>query len=83
MVGSDPLMSAVMDFFCLRNGALLLICYLVVLAVYLIDELGILNFRSKRLEALYSRASLALFVVVSPMFMVVAMVFAFVWGFSS
>jgi hypothetical protein len=75
--------SAVMDFVCLRNAALMLVCYLVVLAVYLSDELGLLTFRSKRLEALYSRVSLALFVVVSPMFMVVAMVFAFVWGFSS
>jgi hypothetical protein len=82
MIGPDPLTNAILDFVCLRNAALLLVCYLVVLALYLIDELGLLTFRSKRLEALFSRASLALFVVVSPLFMVVAMVFAFVWGFS-
>jgi hypothetical protein len=71
-----------MDFVCLRNAALLLVCYLAVLALYLSDELGLFTFRSKLLEALFSRISLTLFVVVSPVFMVVAMVFAFVWGFS-
>jgi hypothetical protein len=83
VLGRDPLTDIMIDLFCLRNAALLLGAYLVVLAVYLSDELGIIAFQSKRLERWFSRVSLALFVVGSPVFIVVAMVFAFLWGFSA
>ena len=83
MAGRDPLTDVLIDFVCLKNAALLFGCYLLVLLAYLLNELGVLTFRSRWLEALYSRASLTLFVVGSPVFMLVTMVFAFVWGFSS
>jgi hypothetical protein len=83
MAGRDPLTEGLIAFVCFKNAALFLSCYLMVLLAYLVDELGLLTFRSKWLEALYSRASLTLFVVGSPVFMLVTMVFAFVWGFSS
>ncbi len=82
MLGRDPLTDVLIDLFCLRNAALLLGVYLLVLVVYLSDELGIVAFQSKRLEKWFSRVSLALFAVGSPVFIVTAMVFAFVWGFS-
>ena len=82
MIGNDPMTSTLIDFVCLRNALVLASCYLLVVAAYLVDEMGVLTFRSKRLEALYSRTSLTLFVVGSPVFMVIAMVFVFVWGFS-
>jgi hypothetical protein len=82
VIGNDPLTSTLLDFVCLRNALLLASCFLLVVAAYVVDEMGVLTFRSKRLEKLYSRASLTLFVVGSPVFMLIAMVFVFVWGFS-
>jgi hypothetical protein len=83
VLGPDPLTDVMINLFCLRNAALLLAVYLVVVLVYLSDELGLVRFRSKRLEAWFSRVSLLLFVVGSPVFIVAAMVFTFMWGFGA
>jgi hypothetical protein len=81
LLGRDGLTDAVIEFVSLKNALAIGVVYLLILAAYVADELGVISFRSKRLEAWFSRLTLGLFAVSSPAFMVLAMVFSFLWGF--
>jgi hypothetical protein len=81
VLGRDGLTDAVIEFVSLRNALAISVTYLLIVAIYLAEELGVFTFRSKRLEAWCSRLTLGLFAVSSPAFMVLAMVFSFMWGF--
>jgi len=83
MLGNDPLTDTLMNFADVWRAVLIAAAYGLVLLAYLIDELGGITFRSERLERWYSRVTLYLFAASSPVFMLLAMVFAFVWVFQA
>ncbi|MCC6420856.1 MAG: hypothetical protein IT429_21690 [Gemmataceae bacterium] len=67
---------ALIDFINLRNAVMIVGAYALVLGAYLVDELGLRDF-----PRWYSRMTLSLFAAASPVFLLLAMVFTFLWGF--
>jgi hypothetical protein len=78
MFGNDPLTDILIDFLSLRNALVIGGVYLLILGAYLVDELGLRDF-----PRWYSRVTLYLFAAGSPVFLLLAMAFTFLWGFSS
>ena len=78
MLGKDPLTEGLIHFVTLGNAMLIAALYLLVVGAYLADEMGLRDF-----PRWYSRVTLYLFAAGSPVFLLLAMVFAFLWGFSA
>ncbi len=83
MLGKDPLTDTLIEFGTVWRALLIAGVYSLVLLAYLIDAFGGIQFRSRRLEFWYSRITLCLFAASSPVFMLMAMVFAFLWVFQT
>jgi hypothetical protein len=76
MLGKDPLTDTLIDLVSLRNALVIVGAYALVLGAYLADELGLGDF-----PRWYSRVTRSLFAAASPVFLLLALVFTFLWGF--
>jgi hypothetical protein len=77
MLGNDPLTDTLIDFVTFWHAVEIVAVYGVILGAYLADELGLWDF-----PQWYSQVTLWLFAVASPVFLLLAMAFTFLWGFS-